>query len=265
MPIQTRYLFSAAMDVEPSKEALFNEVYDKEHVPLILTVPGVISAVRFKRQPVTLILGGEKKTIVMENEPRYDALYELDSPDVLLSPAWARPSTRVVGRETSAHTPRTAVTSSTSGSARSRIAMAATHRLDAEPGALRVEQRARRRCLEIDPGDTVVFDTRDAGRRLLLAHLHSRRRARRAVPSAATRSLGPCGCAARGPGDALVVEILEMEPARLRLDRDPPGPRPAPRGGLPEAFPADLGPRRRHATRAPGIAHRRAARSLSRA
>ncbi len=90
MPIQTRYLFSAAMDVEPGKEALFNEVYDKEHVPLILTVPGVIAAVRFKRQPVTLIIGGEKKTIVMENEPRYDALYELESPDVLLSPAWAK-------------------------------------------------------------------------------------------------------------------------------------------------------------------------------
>jgi hypothetical protein len=90
MPIQTRYLFSAAMDVEPSKEALFNDVYDTEHVPLILTVPGVISAVRFKRQAVTLIIGGEKKTIVMENEPRYDALYELESPDVLLSPAWAK-------------------------------------------------------------------------------------------------------------------------------------------------------------------------------
>ena len=90
MPIQTKYLFSAAMDVEPGKEALFNEVYDKEHVPLILTVPGVIAAVRFKRQPVTLIIGGEKKTIVIENEPRYDALYELESPDVLLSPAWAK-------------------------------------------------------------------------------------------------------------------------------------------------------------------------------
>ena len=90
MPIQTRYLFSAAMDVEPSKEALFNEVYDTEHVPLILTVPGVVSASRFKKQPVTMIIGGEKKTIVFENEPRYTALYELESPEVLLSPAWAK-------------------------------------------------------------------------------------------------------------------------------------------------------------------------------
>ena len=90
MSIQTRYLFSAAMDVEPEREALFNEVYDKEHVPLILSVPGVVSAARFKRQPVTMILGGERRTIVAENEPRYNALYELDSPEVLLSPAWAK-------------------------------------------------------------------------------------------------------------------------------------------------------------------------------
>src|SRR5437867_11834188 len=102
MSIQTRYLFSAAMDVEPEKEALFNEVYDKEHVPLILSVPGVVAAARFKRQPVTMILGGERRTIVVENEPRYNALYELDSPEVLLSPAWAkvvRSEERRVGKD----------------------------------------------------------------------------------------------------------------------------------------------------------------------
>ena len=27
------YLFIVSMDVEPEKEALFNEVYDEEHVP----------------------------------------------------------------------------------------------------------------------------------------------------------------------------------------------------------------------------------------
>ena len=46
MSIQTRYLFSAAMDVQPSREQLFHEVYDKEHVPLLLTVPGVVSVTR---------------------------------------------------------------------------------------------------------------------------------------------------------------------------------------------------------------------------
>jgi hypothetical protein len=90
MSFQTRYLFSAAMDVDPSREALFNEVYDAEHVPLILTVPGVVSAARFRTRPLTMMLGGERKTMVFENEPRYHALYELESPEVLLSPEWAK-------------------------------------------------------------------------------------------------------------------------------------------------------------------------------
>ena len=90
MPIQTRYLFSAAMDVEPAKDALFNEVYDGEHVPLLLRVPGVIAVARFKKQELTMILGGERKTIVVENEPAYNALYELESPEVLTSEGWAK-------------------------------------------------------------------------------------------------------------------------------------------------------------------------------
>ena len=90
MPIKTKYLFSVSMDVEPEKEGIFNEVYDTEHVPLILSVPGVVAAARFKSQPVTMILGGQRRTIVMDNEPRYKAFYELESPDVLLSPAWAK-------------------------------------------------------------------------------------------------------------------------------------------------------------------------------
>lgn len=90
MPIQTRYLFAAAMDVEPAREPLFNEVYDGEHVPLILKVPGVIAAARFKRQELTMIIGGERKTIVVENEPLYNALYEIESPEVLTSDPWAK-------------------------------------------------------------------------------------------------------------------------------------------------------------------------------
>jgi hypothetical protein len=90
MPIQTPYLFSAAMDVDPAREAVFNEVYDKEHVPLLLQVPGVLSVARFRAEPVTMVIGGERKTIVIEGEPRYSALYELTSPEVLTSAAWAK-------------------------------------------------------------------------------------------------------------------------------------------------------------------------------
>jgi hypothetical protein len=90
MAIQSQYLFSAAMDVEPDKEALFNEVYDREHVPLLLTVPGVVAVARFKRQELTMVIGGERRTIVIENEPAYNALYELGSPEVLTGEAWAK-------------------------------------------------------------------------------------------------------------------------------------------------------------------------------
>jgi hypothetical protein len=90
MSFQTKYVFSAAMDVEPAKDAIFNEVYDKEHVPMLLQVPGVISVARFKKQEVTLVIGGERKTIVVENEPTYNALYEIESPEVLVSDAWAK-------------------------------------------------------------------------------------------------------------------------------------------------------------------------------
>jgi len=90
MPITSRYLFTASMDVDAAKEALFNEVYDREHVPTILKVPGVVSALRFKRRPLEMIIGGERKTIVIEGEPSYTALYELESPSVLVSPEFAR-------------------------------------------------------------------------------------------------------------------------------------------------------------------------------
>ena len=33
MAFKSRYLFVASMDVDPDKKALFNEVYDTEHVP----------------------------------------------------------------------------------------------------------------------------------------------------------------------------------------------------------------------------------------
>ena len=77
MPIKSRYLFTAAMDVEPDKDAIFNEVYDKEHVPSLLEVPGVIAVARFKRRELEMFIGGERKKIVIEGEPTYTALYEL--------------------------------------------------------------------------------------------------------------------------------------------------------------------------------------------
>ena len=92
MPVHGRYLFTASMDVRGDKEALFNEVYDKEHVPLLSEVPGVVSVARFRTQELTLAIGGELRTIVVENEPRYSAVYELESAEVITSDEWAKAS-----------------------------------------------------------------------------------------------------------------------------------------------------------------------------
>ena len=87
---KARYLFTAAMDVEPEKEALFNEVYDTEHIPQLLKVPGVLAVHRYTLAPLRMSIGGEIKTIVFEGEPKYSATYELESAEVLTSAAWAK-------------------------------------------------------------------------------------------------------------------------------------------------------------------------------
>jgi hypothetical protein len=88
MPLISKYIFVATMDVEPDKEALFNEVYDTEHVPNLLNVPGVRAAARIKGEPFALCIGGEQRWIAEEN-PRYTAVYEIDGPEILISRAWA--------------------------------------------------------------------------------------------------------------------------------------------------------------------------------
>jgi hypothetical protein len=79
----------ASMDVAPEKEALFNEVYDGEHVPNLLAVPGVLAVTRVRSEPFAVAIGGAKKPMPAAS-PRYTAIYELESPDVLTSAAWAQ-------------------------------------------------------------------------------------------------------------------------------------------------------------------------------
>ena len=54
MAIETHYLFTASMDVDPDKEDIFNEVYDTEHIPNLYQVPGLISVTRLVNQPFTM-------------------------------------------------------------------------------------------------------------------------------------------------------------------------------------------------------------------
>ena len=88
MAHDAQYLFIASMDIEPEKLDLFNEVYDLEHVPLLLKVPGVEEVVRLSKQPLKLSMGGEIKEVVIEDEPTFAAHYWITSPEVLVSPEW---------------------------------------------------------------------------------------------------------------------------------------------------------------------------------
>ena len=87
---KAKYLFIASMDVDPDKEALFNEVYDTEHIPFLLKVPGVLAAYRATAAPLAVVIGGKKQLVPAEGEPKYSAFFELEHADVLVSDAWAK-------------------------------------------------------------------------------------------------------------------------------------------------------------------------------
>jgi hypothetical protein len=70
----TPYVFWVMMDVEPHREALFNELYDSEHIPLLLKLPGSVNVVRYRTQA--------------PGEPRYLAAYEVQRTDLPMSRAW---------------------------------------------------------------------------------------------------------------------------------------------------------------------------------
>ena len=88
MTIGTRYLFVVLMDVAPECEALFNEVYDQEHIPNLMQVPGVRAVSRLKGEPFEVAIGGEVKRMDAPS-PLFTALYEIDCPEVLTSPEWS--------------------------------------------------------------------------------------------------------------------------------------------------------------------------------
>ena len=89
MATTTRYLFMVSMDVDPDKEALFNEVYDNEHVPYLQEVDGVHAVTRTEKVAFQVSIGGELTSVDLADEPKHCAIYELDSPQVLSSDAWA--------------------------------------------------------------------------------------------------------------------------------------------------------------------------------
>jgi hypothetical protein len=71
---KTPYVFWVMMDVEPHREALFNDLYDNEHLPLLMKLPGAVNAARYK----TTAAG----------EPRYLCAYEVERADLPMSKLW---------------------------------------------------------------------------------------------------------------------------------------------------------------------------------
>ena len=71
------FIYLVQMDIPAEHEAAFNRVYDDEHVPEILKVPGVRACRRY-------LLDSTNK----DGFARYLALYELDSAAIVNSPAW---------------------------------------------------------------------------------------------------------------------------------------------------------------------------------
>ena len=73
-PAEAGGLLLNAMNIAPALEAEFNEWYDKEHIPALAAVPGVLCARRFRGT-------GNRK---------YVALYHLETPDVVESDEWKK-------------------------------------------------------------------------------------------------------------------------------------------------------------------------------
>jgi hypothetical protein len=71
---KTSYVFWVMMDVEPNREALFNDLYDNEHLPLLLKLPGSVNAVRYRTST--------------PGEPRYLCAYEVENTTLPMSKLW---------------------------------------------------------------------------------------------------------------------------------------------------------------------------------
>ena len=70
----TRYVFWVMMDIEPHREALFNELYDHEHLPLLYELDGCRNAVRYRTET--------------PGEPRYLCVYEVTRARLPMSKRW---------------------------------------------------------------------------------------------------------------------------------------------------------------------------------
>jgi hypothetical protein len=72
-----RYFYMVTFEIAPEDEPDFNEIYDTEHVPNLLTVEGVLGIMRFRDAAPN-----DKGWLV------YSALYVIARPDLPTTPEW---------------------------------------------------------------------------------------------------------------------------------------------------------------------------------
>ncbi len=112
--------------------------------------------------------------------------------------------------------------------------MSSTHRLDSSVVHYEWNNAIPPR-LVVDPGDTIVVDTRDAGDGYYTPTSTSRDTAARG-PLKGHPLSGPIAVRGARPGDVLVVEIVAMEPAPFGWTHIRPGRGLLPEAEFPESF-----------------------------
>lgn len=73
------YIYMVQMDVTEDMEDEFNRIYDTQHVPYLLQVPGVHGCARYKLEQTNA-----------EGMARYVAIYELESLHLPSTEAWEK-------------------------------------------------------------------------------------------------------------------------------------------------------------------------------
>jgi hypothetical protein len=69
------FVYIVKTDIPADIEVDFNDWYEKEHVPALASVPGCLRA---------------RQSPAVDGQPVYTAVYELETPDVIKSAAWAK-------------------------------------------------------------------------------------------------------------------------------------------------------------------------------
>ncbi len=85
----SKYIYIAQVSITPEKEEEFNDLYDREHLPYVLEVPGVLSGRRLKLEWADTA-----------DMPQYLAIYELEDPNLPKSEAWKTAADKGAWRKT---------------------------------------------------------------------------------------------------------------------------------------------------------------------